>query len=108
PVFTTGGNRPYHYARRFGLGLVGEDMVMLEDAPVDLRPGDIFFGLDLFLSGTHQNERLLQSMRDRGVEIYFCMYDILPMLRPDVFPFGTDQGFGDFLRTVHKVADGVL
>jgi len=108
PVFTTGGNRPYHYARRFGLGLVGEDMVMLEDAPVDLRPGDIFFGLDLFLSGVHQNERLLLSMRDRGVEIYFCMYDILPMLRPDVFPFGTDQGFGDFLRTVHKVSDGVL
>ena len=108
PVFTTGGNRPYHYARRFGLGLVGEDMVMMEDAPVDLHPGDVFFGLDLFLSGVHQNERLLLSMRDRGVEIYFCMYDILPMLRPDVFPFGTDQGFGDFLRTVHKVADGVL
>lgn len=108
PVFTTGGNRPYHYARRFGLGVVGEDMVMLEDAPVDLRPGDVFFGLDLFLSGVHQNERLLQSMRDRGVEIYFCMYDILPMLRPEVFPFGTDQGFGDFLRTVHKVSDGVL
>jgi len=108
PVFTTGGNRPYHYARRFGLGLVGEDMVMLEDAPVDLHPGDVFFGLDLFLSGVHQNERLLLSMRDRGVEIYFCMYDILPMLRPDVFPFGTDQGFGDFLRTVHKVSDGVL
>ena len=110
PVFTTGGNRPYHYARRFGMTLVGEDALALalEQAPVELRPGDVFFGLDLFLSGVAQNEQLLLSMRDRGVEIYFCMYDILPVLRPEVFPFGTDEGFGDFLRTVHKVSDGVL
>jgi glycosyltransferase involved in cell wall biosynthesis len=108
PVFTTGGNRPYHYAHRFGMGLVGEDALTLEDSPVDFQPGDVFFGLDLFLSGVAQNEQLLLSMRDRGVEIYFCMYDLLPMLRPEVFPFGTDQGFGDFLRTVHKVSDGVL
>ena len=108
PVFTLGGNRPYHYARGFGLGAVGEDLLTLEDAPAELRPRDVFFGLDLYLSGVAQNERLLLSMRDRGVEIYFCMYDILPMLRPEVFPFGTDQGFGDFLRTVHKVSDGIV
>ena len=108
PVFTTGGNRPYHYARRFGAGVVGEDLLQLEDAPVDLHPGDVFFGLDLYLSGVHQNEQLLLSMRDRGVDIYFVMYDLLPVLRPEVFPFGTDQGFADFLRTVHKVSDGLL
>jgi len=108
PVFTVGNNRPYRYAHGFGLGLVGEDQLRLEDAPLELRPGDVFFGLDLFLSGVAQNEQLLLSMRDRGVEIYFCMYDILPMLRPEVFPFGTDDGFADFLRTVHKVSDGVV
>lgn len=108
PVYSHGGNRSYHYARRFGLGLVGETELALEDAPVDLRPGDIFFGLDLFTTGTSQNEQLLLSMRDRGVGIYFVVFDILPMLRPEVFPFGTEQYFGDFLRTVHKVSDGVL
>ncbi len=108
PVYSTGGNRSYQYARRFGLGLVGETELALEDAPVDLRPGDLFFGLDLFTTGTSQNEDLLLSMRDRGVGIYFVVFDILPMLRPDVFPFGTEQYFGEFLRTVHKVSDGVL
>jgi glycosyltransferase involved in cell wall biosynthesis len=108
PVFTLGGNRGYHYARKFGLGVVGASGLALEDAPVDLRPGDIFFGLDLFLSGTAQNEAGLLEMRARGVEIYFCIYDVLPMLRPDVFPFGTEQHFGTFLRTVHRVADGVV
>jgi glycosyltransferase involved in cell wall biosynthesis len=108
PVFSTGANRSYHYARQFGLSLVGETGLVLEDAPVDLRPGDIFFGLDLFTNGTSQNEELLLSMRARGVGIYFVVFDVLPMLRPDVFPFGTEQYFGDFLRTVHKVSDGVL
>jgi glycosyltransferase involved in cell wall biosynthesis len=108
PVFTVGNRQPYHYARRYGLELVGTGGLALEDAPVDLRPGDIFFGLDLFLSGVAQNEDLLLDMRQRGVSVIFCMYDILPMLRPDVFPFGTDAHFGAFLRTVHKVADGVV
>jgi glycosyltransferase involved in cell wall biosynthesis len=108
PVFTTGGNRGYHYARKFGMQLVDAPGLALEDAPVDLRPGDVFFGLDLFLSGTAQNEAGLMAMRARGVEIYFCVYDVLPMLRPDVFPFGTEQHFGTFLRTVHRVSDGVV
>ncbi|OON60752.1 hypothetical protein B0920_17510 [Massilia sp. KIM] len=108
PVFGTGGNRPFHYARGFGLKTVGVSGLDLEDAPVEMRPGDLFFGLDLFLSGIHQNEQMLLALRDRGVQVHFCMYDLLPVLRPDVFPFGTEEGFADFLRTVHRVADGVV
>lgn len=108
PVFSTGGGSSYRYARRFGLALAGQGALALEDAPVDLRPGDIFLGLDLFTNGTSQNQYLLQSMRERGVGIYFVVYDLLPMLRPDAFPFGAEQHFGAFLRTVHAVSDGVL
>jgi len=112
PVSTPGGNRGYRYARNFGMRLVAGTGagfgLAAEDGPVDLRPGDVFFGLDLYLSGTTQNEQGLLAMRARGVDIYFCMYDLLPMLRPGAFPFGTDQHFGAFLRTVHRVADGVL
>ena len=108
PVFSTGSNHPYHYARSFALDFIGESTLALEDAPVDLRPGDTFLGLDLFTNGTSQNEDLLQSMRDHGVNIYFVVFDILPMLRPDVFPFGTEQYFGDYLRTVARVSDGLL
>ena len=108
PVYSVGGNRPYHYARRFALGLVGEQELPMEDAPAELRPGDIFFGLDLFTTGTTQNEGQLLAMRDRGLEVVFVVFDVLPMLRPEVFPFGTEQYFGEFLRTVHKVSHGVL
>jgi len=108
PVYSRGGNQHYIYARNFGMKLVGETELVLEDAPCDIRAGDIFFGLDLFTTGTTQNEQRLLDLRMRGVEVYFVVYDVLPMLRPEVFPFGTEQYFGDFLRTVHKVSDGVL
>jgi glycosyltransferase involved in cell wall biosynthesis len=108
PVFTLGGGTPYRYARQFALKLTGATGLALEDAPADLRPGDVFLGLDLFTNGTSQNEALLRSMADRGIHIHFVVYDLLPMLRPDVFPFGTEQYFGDFLRTVHAVSDGVI
>lgn len=108
PVYSRGGNQQYMYARTFGMTLVGETELALEDAPCDMRPGDIFFGLDLFTTGTTQNEQRLLDLRMRGLEVYFVVYDVLPMLRPEVFPFGTEQYFGDFLRTVHKVANGVL
>ncbi|MES2320235.1 MAG: glycosyltransferase [Pseudomonadota bacterium] len=108
PVFSTGANRPYHYARRFALDFLAAAGPPLEDAPVDLHPGDTFLGLDLFTNGTAQNEDLLHSMRERGVLIVFVVFDLLPVLRPEVFPFGTEQYFGDFLRTVGAVSDGLL
>ncbi|HEX8784982.1 MAG TPA: glycosyltransferase [Telluria sp.] len=108
PVFTTGGNQGYRYARSWGLKFVGETGLALEDAPVDLRPGDVFLGLDLFTNGTAQNQECLLEMRARGVQIHFVMYDLLPILRPEVFPFGAEQHFTAFARTVHAVADGVV
>ena len=108
PVFSYGGNRSYQYARRFGMGMIGETALALEEAPVELRPGDIFLGLDLFTNGTAQNQGLLHAMRARGAGIYFVVFDLLPVLRPEVFPFGAAQYFADFLRTVHAVSDGVL
>ena len=108
PVFSTGANRPYHYARSFMLGLMGVPGPALEDAPADLHPGDCFLGLDLFTNGTAQNESLLGSMRDLGVNIVFVVFDLLPVLREDFFPFGTAQHFRDFLGTVSRVSAGLL
>jgi glycosyltransferase involved in cell wall biosynthesis len=112
PVFTTGGNQGYRYARSWTLRFVDPDGQMsalaLEDAPVDLRPGDVFLGLDLFTNGTAQNQDCLLEMRARGVQVHFVVYDLLPILRPDVFPFGAQHHFNSFLHTVHTVSDGVI
>ena len=108
PVFGTGANRPYRYARRFTLDLLGIPGPAMEDAPVDLHPADTFLGLDLFTNGTAQNEDLLASMRDLGVNVVFVVFDLLPVLRPEFFPPGTDKYFSEFLRTIARVSDGLL
>ena len=108
PVYSDGGNRPYRYARAYTLAMLGLEPMPLEDAPLEVRPGDIFLGLDLFTNGTAQNRARLLDMRAHGVEIHFVVYDLLPVLRPDVFPLGAEGYFADYLDTIGEVADGLV
>nr|WP_315255740.1 glycosyltransferase [uncultured Duganella sp.] len=109
PVYGSGGNRPYRYARRFTLEMVGAfQQLPLEDAPIEARHGDIFLGLDLFTNGTAQNRDLLQSMRERGVQVYFVVYDVLPVLHPEWFPHGTLEYFSIYLDSITHCSDGVV
>lgn len=108
PVYGDGGNRPYRYARRYMLQQLGLADPGLEDAPLALRPDDVFLGLDLYTNGTAQNRAQLMAMRQQGVAVHFVVYDVLPMLRPDWFPFGTQDYFGDYLDTLSEVANGVV
>ncbi len=108
PVYSDGGNRPYRYARNFMLAMLGVPNLLLEDAPLDVRAGDMFLGLDLFTNGTAQNRQRLQSMHDHGVQIYFVVYDLLPVLLPDAFPAGAERYFAEYLDTVAAVADGAI
>lgn len=108
PVYCDGGNRPYRYARAHTLRMLGCPAMALEDAPLEVRAGDRFLGLDLYTNGTAQNQQRLLDMRRRGVEIYFVVYDLLPLLKPQFFPVGTDAYFSGYLDTVAAVADGVL
>ncbi len=107
PVYTRGGE-PYHYARQYLSQQLGLPEVGLPDAPVEIQHGDVFLGLDLFMEGTFLNRQRLQTMRNHGVEIIFIVYDILPLLRPDVFPVGTEDDFSRWLGTIAKLSDGLL
>ncbi len=108
PVASPGQGRAYRHACRFTLEMLGERELKLPEGPVGQRPGDLFLGLDFCQSCTAQNGLLLQSMHDRGVRIYFVVYDILPVLKPGAFPPGTEHSFGGYLRTVASVADGLI
>jgi glycosyltransferase involved in cell wall biosynthesis len=106
PVYGIG--QGYRYARRYTQESMGCAVPGLDDAPIELRAGDLFLGLDLFMHGTHQNHALLQQYRERGAQVYFIVFDILPVLRPDVFPAGSEADFSAWLHTVSTVADGLV
>ncbi|QBE64608.1 glycosyltransferase [Pseudoduganella lutea] len=108
PVYSEGGMRSYRYARGFTFRMTGGQAPQLEDAPVELAAGDIFLGLDLASNITTQNEALLLQMRRRGVRMWFVVYDLLPLLLPHAFPYGTGKYYGDYVNTITLAADGIV
>ena len=108
PVYSAGGGAPYRYARRYMAAMLGIDGWQLDDAPVDAVQGDLFLGLDLATHGTRLNEPRLQQFRNRGVHVYFVVYDILPILRPQMFAPSAEPDFKAWLPMIARVADGLV
>ncbi|RFP11906.1 MULTISPECIES: glycosyltransferase [unclassified Duganella] len=108
PVYSEGSNRSYRYARSFTAEMLGVRSPQLEDAPIDSRAGDLFLGLDLASNITSQNQPQLLAMRRRGVAVWFVVYDLLPVLRPECFTFAADKYYADYLDTITYAADGIV
>jgi len=106
PVYDAGGY--YAYARNFTCGMLGVTELLLPDDPIEVRRGDRFLGLDLAPHSVPNNRPLFADLKNLGVEIYFVVYDLLPILRPDVFVKNAHVGFGRWLDAVTSMADGVI
>ncbi|WLI88270.1 glycosyltransferase [Massilia sp. R2A-15] len=105
-----GGRWQYRYARQYTCALLGIDAGAAGDAAVDIAPGDLFYGADYApgaVTGAAR-EGLYAEWRERGVEISFQVYDLLPVLRPDFFPAGADRVHADWLRSVAANADRLI
>jgi glycosyltransferase involved in cell wall biosynthesis len=100
----------YRYARRFTSDLVGYPDSEVEDDIVEPTNGDCFLGLDLFPNGVRQaaNKGIYRRWRARGVAVYFVVYDLLPVLKPQYFVDGAYEGFAPWLDTIAFAADGLI
>lgn len=98
----------YRYARTFCAGLVGAKAEHLQDAPMEYSAGDIYLALDLAQQNVPRDRAFLQELRDSNVRLYFVMYDLLPMRRPDFFPDWLQPVFSAWLETVAELADGIV
>lgn len=107
-VYSPGRDEPYRYARQYMHTLLELPLAPADDAPIDVQPGDLFLGLDLMMHGTQQNEARLARLRDLGVRVFFVVYDLLPVLQPDMFPFGAEADFAAWLATIARVSEGLL
>jgi glycosyltransferase involved in cell wall biosynthesis len=106
PVYESGGQ--YWYARRFACDMLGLSDIPLQDSLLETAPGDRYLGLDLLPHIVPRNQELYADLRNHGVEVYFVVYDLLPVLRPDVFVPEADIVFRRWLQVVTSVADGVI
>lgn len=98
----------YRYARRFTTGLLEIAAPTLEDEPIEYYPGDIFLGLDWVPGIVQLNKALFERFRDLGINVYFVVYDLLPVQMPARFPPGVHDLSCGWFDILPNIADGVV
>jgi glycosyltransferase involved in cell wall biosynthesis len=96
----------YLYARRFGCRFLGLPDHYLADDPAEIASGDIFLGVEWGGVVPRMKPWFLKE-RARGLQIFFLVYDLLPILRPEFFPPGFRPLALEWIETVTEFADGV-
>ncbi len=108
PVRLDRGQMAYRYANAFLRLLDPAADTEVDDEWVDTQQGDIFLGLDLIADVATAAQSWFESQRDRGVKIYFVVYDLLPILKPEWFHEGIARCFPEWIQTIAEVSDGLI
>jgi glycosyltransferase involved in cell wall biosynthesis len=107
PVFAIMDAPGYRYARRFMCRFLGIPDSWAKDEAAEAWPGDVFIGLDLQQHAVVAQKEFLRRWRLSGVIVKFVVYDLLPVLLPEVFPEGTQLAHQKWLETI-AAFDGAL
>lgn len=106
PVYAT-LNHGYRYARRFTAEFLGESVTSLPDELIDCAPGDIFFGLDLQPQIVPAQTEYLHKLHQQGVGVYFMVYDLIAVNRPECFPKDMEDCYQRWLQAITQF-DGAV
>ena len=107
PIYAASDQQGYRYARRWTSRFLNVPDDWGEDLPVEAWAGDVFIGLDLHHHVVSRQKNFLLSWRNRGVKIWFVVYDLLPILLPHTFVDGMQRMHSDWLRLISQY-DGVV
>jgi glycosyltransferase involved in cell wall biosynthesis len=107
PIYASPHEPGYRYAKQFTQRFLGHPEQLVEDGFADMFNGDIFFGLDLQPHAVFQQATFYAHLRRIGVQVYFVVYDLLPVLLPKMFPDGSSSNHAQWLSTLAQT-DGVL
>jgi glycosyltransferase involved in cell wall biosynthesis len=107
PIYGIPGQQGYRYARQFLNRFLHHPEAAVEDGPVIACYGDIFLGLDLGHHIVIEQARVYSDWRRNGVQVYFVIYDLLPVLMPEVFRDVIAPIHAQWLTTLAQT-DGVL
>ncbi|KAA0072047.1 glycosyltransferase family 1 protein [Rhodanobacter sp. T12-5] len=107
PVFQDDTGR-FRYARSFCATRYLGDIQLPADDLVEFGYSDIFYGLDLTAHLVPQFRGTFDWMRQRGVEVYFLLHDLLPILRRDCFDPAIVPTFRAWYEVTSEIADGIV
>jgi glycosyltransferase involved in cell wall biosynthesis len=106
PVRAVAGG--YVYARRFMAEALHFAQNDLGDDPVECNFGDIFLGVDWPADVLPTLKSWFRKQQGRGIRNIFVVYDLLPLLRPDLFPPELQPMTFSWLKAVTEIGDGVV
>lgn len=106
PVYAGTDRLGYRYARRWTSRFLGIPDSWSEDMPVEAWAGDLFVGLDMHPNVVETQEGFLREWRNRGVGVWFVVYDLLPVMLPEFFPDGFHDKHQLWLKIISDF-DGV-
>ena len=98
----------YVYARRFMAESLHFTRNELGDDPVESKLGDILLGVDWPADVLPGLRPWFREQKRRGMRSVFVVYDLLPLLRPDLFPPELPPMTLGWLNAVTEIADGVV
>lgn len=75
---------------------------------VEVRPGDIFLGLDLAPNLLPLHERQIAGWKRNGALIHFVIYDLLPLLGPRWFGWRARRNFRRWIKVVERQAHSAI
>ena len=78
------------------------DATLGQDAYIHPQQGDIFLGLDLHFNIDQDHEHFFTKARQAGAQVYFVVYDLLPLLLKDTFTPELVEKYGNWLRVVSQ------
>ena len=101
PVVATSAEVGYRVDNRFVHNIDGFGMgINTNNSLIDFQSGDVFIGLDLQQRVVSGQRDFYRQMRHNGVDVYFVVYDLLPISNPELFPLGTEQAHTEWLDVV--------
>jgi glycosyltransferase involved in cell wall biosynthesis len=106
PVYAKKGSSGYRYARHFTAifrGIMNDQT----DEPIEYHFGDIFLGLDLQHHVVIAQKKYLSSLRRDGVQVFFVVHDLLPIIFPHYFLPGANVYNKEWLLVLAG-CDGVV
>ena len=77
------------------------------DLPIAAWPGDVLLGLDLIAHIVPLERAHFEWLRRRGVQIWFVVYDMLPVLFPHYFREEVKAPFVPWYETIGELATGL-
>lgn len=109
PVYGEDTTGEYYYARSFTTNFFEcSQPVNLGLDQVEVYKGDIFLSIDLITSGPEKRTKTYQHWKNKGVSLFFMVYDLLCVQHPEFFPAGAEKLFSTWLNMVTSVGAGLI